>query len=851
MPLVHVHETGRSLRLVLDDPRRQNALSAEMVAEIERVLENAPPRLAALVVEGAGGAFSAGADLKALSEALARPPAPGETDPLQALNAAGGRFFARFAALPFVTIAVVDGAAVGGGMGLAAAADVVVATASARFALTETSLGLPPAQIAPHLVARLGERVTKRLALTGARLDGREAAAVGLADFFCESEEGREAQVEALLEAIERCAPGANAETKRLFRACRGGPTEAYVETAAQSFAAALRGPEGREGLAAFVGKRAPSWGPSEMSARFSSVLVANRGEIACRILRAAREEGLRTIAVFSDADAAAPHVRLADRRVRVGSSAPAQSYLSIGALIDAAKATGAEAVHPGYGFLAENADFAEACASAGLVFVGPPPAAIRAMGDKSAAKAKMEAAGVPCAPGYHGDDQSVSRFAQEAGRIGYPVMVKATAGGGGRGMRIVREPEALAAAFAAARSEAENAFGDGRLLIERALLGARHVEVQVFGDEQGRIVHLGERDCSIQRRHQKVIEEAPSPAVSPELRAAMGAAAVKAAAAVGYVGAGTVEFLLDSPSTEGRTKGDPRFYFLEMNTRIQVEHPVTECVAGVDLVRLQFRVAQGERLPFAQDDVALRGHAIEARLYAEDPAADFLPSIGRLAAWRPANGEGVRIDAGVETGSAVTPFYDSMLAKIVASGASREEARLRLLRALEATFVAGVVTNRDFLARRAERPEFVEGARPPPSSARRPSSRGAEPNGDRARGARIRRARSAALADCGLARGACCGSRSTAWSAASRCGGRTRRRSSPTTARRSRSSASNSAKARRDTSSTASSPGRPSRATATTSGSTPRASAGATRTARTHPRGSRTRTRTAPCARR
>ena len=437
------------------------------------------------------------------------------------------------------------------------------------------------------------------------------------------------------------------------------------------------------------------------MSARFSSVLIANRGEIACRIIRAAREEGLSAIAVFSDADAKALHVRLADRAIRIGPSSPGQSYLSIGALIDAAKATGAEALHPGYGFLAENADLAEACAAAGLAFVGPPSAAIRAMGDKSAAKARMATAGVPCVPGYHGAGQSLRRFAEEAARIGYPIMVKAAAGGGGRGMRIVRAPETLDAALRVARAEAESAFGDGSLLLERALLSARHVEVQVFGDEHGAIIHLGERDCSIQRRHQKVIEEAPSPAVSPALRDAMGSAAVKAAAAVGYVGAGTVEFLLDR---------DERFYFLEMNTRIQVEHPVTECVTGVDLVRLQFRVAQGEPLPFAQADLALSGHAIEARLYAEDPAADFLPSNGTLAAWRAPAGEGVRVDAGVENGSAVTPFYDSMLAKIIAHGATREEARLRLLRALERTFVAGVVTNRDFLIETLRRPEFVEG---------------------------------------------------------------------------------------------------------------------------------------------
>ena len=437
------------------------------------------------------------------------------------------------------------------------------------------------------------------------------------------------------------------------------------------------------------------------MSARFASVLVANRGEIACRIIRAARAEGLRAIAVFSGADADALHVRLADAAVRIGPAAAAQSYLSIDALIAAAKASGAEAVHPGYGFLAESADLADHCAAAGLVFVGPPPAAMRAMADKSAAKARMIAAGVPCAPGYHGEDQSAARFAEEARRLGYPLMVKASAGGGGRGMRVVREPEALEAALRSARAEAESAFGDGRLLLERALLGARHVEIQVFGDEHGAIVHLGERDCSIQRRHQKLIEESPSPAVSPELRAAMGAAAVQAARTVGYIGAGTVEFLLAD---------DGSFYFLEMNTRIQVEHPVTECVTGIDLVRLQFQVAQGGSLPFGQSDVALRGHAIEARLYAEDPSADFLPSTGRVIAWRPGEGEGVRVDCGVESGATVGPHYDSLLAKVIAFGSDREEARLRLVRALGGTFVAGVATNRDFLVDALSRREFIDG---------------------------------------------------------------------------------------------------------------------------------------------
>jgi geranyl-CoA carboxylase alpha subunit len=429
------------------------------------------------------------------------------------------------------------------------------------------------------------------------------------------------------------------------------------------------------------------------LSARFTSLLVANRGEIACRILRAARAEGLRTVAVYSDADAGALHVQMADVAARLG-AAPL-SYLSIPALLEAARATGAQAIHPGYGFLAENAEFAEAVVAAGIVFVGPPPAAIRAMGGKSAAKARMSGAGVPVAPGYHGEDQSFERFAQEAQRIGYPVMVKASAGGGGRGLRVVREADALHVAVETARAEAASAFGDGRLLIERALLGARHVEIQVFGDEQGHLVHLGERDCSIQRRHQKLIEEAP--AVSDDLRARMGEAATRAAREVGYVGAGTVEFLLDAAGA---------FYFLEMNTRIQVEHPVTEAVTGRDLVRLQLHVAQGRPLPFSQAEVALCGHAIEARLCAED--TDFLPAIGPVLRFEAP--QGVRVDSGIETGGEVTPHYDSLLAKIIAHGADREEARVKLVRALEGMFVAGLTTNRDALLHMLTRSDFIDG---------------------------------------------------------------------------------------------------------------------------------------------
>ena len=438
------------------------------------------------------------------------------------------------------------------------------------------------------------------------------------------------------------------------------------------------------------------------MNSRFSSVLIANRGEIACRIIRAAHAEGYRATAVYSDADADALHVRLADSAVRIGPAAPAQSYMSVASVIAAAKVADADAVHPGYGFLAENADFAQSCLDAGLVFIGPPPRAIRAMGDKSAAKLRMIEAGVSTAPGYHGDDQSARRFASEAERIGFPLMIKASAGGGGRGMRIVHAMQELEPALHAASAEAQSAFGDGRLLTERALIGARHVEVQVFGDEHGSIVHMGERDCSIQRRHQKIIEESPSPAVSPELRSRIGEAAVRAAAAVGYVGAGTVEFLLDD-------KG--QFYFLEMNTRIQVEHPVTEAVIGIDLVRLQFRVAQGEPLPFAQDEIKMTGHAIEARLCAEDASANFMPATGEIVAWRPGAGEGVRIDHGLREGTIVTPYYDSMLAKIIGYGEDREQARRRLLRALDDTLIAGIVSNRDFLIAALKQPQFVQGA--------------------------------------------------------------------------------------------------------------------------------------------
>ncbi|WP_438998865.1 acetyl-CoA carboxylase biotin carboxylase subunit, partial [Variovorax beijingensis] len=432
----------------------------------------------------------------------------------------------------------------------------------------------------------------------------------------------------------------------------------------------------------------------------FHKILVANRGEIALRVMRTARAMGHRTVAVYSSADADAEHVRQADQAVWIGEPLPAQSYLNIAAIVEAAHSSGAEAVHPGYGFLAENAEFAQACRDAGLVFIGPSPEAIRAMGDKAAAKRLMQAAGVPCIPGYQGEDQRAATLAAEAARIGWPVMIKATAGGGGRGMRLAPSADAFAELLQSAQSEALHAFGDATVILERAIAAPRHIEIQVFADRHGNAIHLGERDCSVQRRHQKLIEESPSPAVSGALRERMGAAAVAAARAIGYEGAGTLEFLLDAKGA---------YWFMEMNTRLQVEHPVTEAVAGLDLVELQLRVAAGEPLPLAQQDVRLSGHAIEVRLCAEDPRQGFMPQSGTLAAWRPS--PALRVEHALRDGAAVPPFYDSMIAKLVAHGPTREEARRRLVAGLQDTVALGLATNQQFLQRALSHPVFAGGS--------------------------------------------------------------------------------------------------------------------------------------------
>jgi geranyl-CoA carboxylase alpha subunit len=433
----------------------------------------------------------------------------------------------------------------------------------------------------------------------------------------------------------------------------------------------------------------------------FHKVLVANRGEIAVRVIRTAKAEGYSTVAVYSEAEPNAPHVQAADEAVCLGGSAVGESYLCADKVLNAAKMTGADAIHPGYGFLSENADFAERCQQAGICFIGPSSSAIQLMGSKRQSKIAMLQADVPCVPGYEGESQDNPTLIKEADRIGYPVMIKASAGGGGRGMRLAQSHDEMDAMLNTARSEAEKAFGSGELILEKAIISPRHIEIQVFADSHGNCVYLGERDCSIQRRHQKVVEEAPSPFVDPDLRQRMGKAAVEAAKACDYLGAGTVEFLVDS---------NKQFYFLEMNTRLQVEHPVTELVTGQDLVAWQLDVAAGQPLPLSQNEIEIQGHAIEVRLYAEDPANQFMPQTGQILYWKAAEGEGVRIDGGIDTGVVVTPHYDPMLAKVIAYGKDREQARRRLVKALNDTTLLGVTINASFLIAILSQQEFIQG---------------------------------------------------------------------------------------------------------------------------------------------
>ena len=447
----------------------------------------------------------------------------------------------------------------------------------------------------------------------------------------------------------------------------------------------------------------------------FTKILIANRGEIACRVAATARRLAIKTVAVYSDADAGAKHVAACDEAIHIGGSAPKDSYLRWEKIIAAAQATGAQAIHPGYGFLSENEEFAQACAAAGLVFIGPPSSAIKAMGLKAESKQLMEKAGVPLVPGYHGADQDPALLQREADRIGYPVLIKASAGGGGKGMRAVDKAEDFAAALASCKREAINSFGDDAVLVEKYVLRPRHIEIQVFGDAHGNYVYLFERDCSVQRRHQKVLEEAPAPGMTSELRARMGQAAVEAARAVNYVGAGTVEFIVEQPGGYAHPE-QMKFYFMEMNTRLQGEHPVTEAITGQDLVEWQLRVASGEKLPLAQDELKIHGHAIEARICAENPDNNFLPATGTLhvyglpacATFERAD-NAVRVDSGVRQGDSISPFYDSMVAKLIVHGATREQALARMDTALAQTHIVGLTTNVQFLRHVVTSPSFAQ----------------------------------------------------------------------------------------------------------------------------------------------
>ncbi len=600
-------------------------------------------------------------------------------------------------------VARVHGAAIGGGVGLVAACDMAVAVRSVVFSLSEVRLGILPAVISPYVLEKIGPGAARRYGVTAERFDGTEAKRIGLISESVETPEELDPWIAGIAKAVKGNGPKAVAACKKILSDVTGVPW-ADVQALTTKRISELRvSEEGQDGLKAFLEKRKPGWVSSEESPlMFKKILIANRGEIAVRITRTVQQMGVGVIAVFSDPDRLAPHVVCADEAYALAGESAADTYLRGDKIIEIAKQHGAEAIHPGYGFLSENAAFAQACGDAGLTFIGPTPEVIRSMGDKLTAKKKFEQAGVPVVPGWSGaGDDPVYVMRGEADRIGYPVLVKAAAGGGGKGMRVVASAEELAAAIDGARHEAGAAFGDARVFLEKFIIRPRHVEIQIFGDTHGNVVHLFERECSVQRRHQKIVEESPSPAVSDSLREEMAAAAVRAARAIGYTGAGTVEFMVDDAGS---------FYFLEVNTRLQVEHPVTEMITGCDLVAAQLVVASGGELPFSQDDLQRRGHAIECRIYAEDASRGFMPSIGTLGVYEPPVGPNIRVDSGVVQGSSVTVHYDPMLAKLVVWGASRDESLARMRWALQRYPILGVTTNVDFLQALIEHPSFVKG---------------------------------------------------------------------------------------------------------------------------------------------
>ena len=692
-----VERDGPVLKVTLNRPEVRNALSPEMVSELVEAFEQArdDAQVRVVVLMGAGGNFCAGGDLKGMKERGASADA-GSAASIAASNRRFGALLETIDALPKAVIALIEGATMGGGVGLLAVSDWAIAEQAAQIGTPEVTVGLVPAQITPFVANRVGYTHARRMATFGLRLDAREALRIGLvhelADGHGELVQKGTAAVNQCLrccarggcpdQALGAClyarAAGVHARWggsdlrrgpgRRCPRGYPGLHREAQTGMAGEDRAAVMGGGGG--------GTSPPSWSPTAARSRAGLCARPRGWDIAPP--RSTRRP-TPTLGTCTWRTWRPLSVRPKRKRA---TSTSRRSY-------PRPSGSGRRRCIQGYGFLSENADFARACAEAGVVFIGPSASAIEAMGDKAEAKRRMAKAGVPCVPGYQGADQTDATLAREAERIGFPIMVKAAAGGGGRGMRLVEDRSDLAAALARARAEAESAFGSGDLILERFLPHARHVEVQVLADAIGRVIHLGERDCSVQRRHQKVIEETPSPAVSPELRARMVAAATAAARAIGYTNAGTVEFLLD---------GDGAFYFLEMNTRLQVEHPVTEMVTGLDLVELQIRIARGEPLAMRQEDVRFAGHAIEARLYAEAPHQGFLPQSGRLVTWRPPAGAGIRVDHGLAEGQEISPHYDPLLAKIIAHGDTREEARRRLIRAVQDTVALGLATNRGFL---------------------------------------------------------------------------------------------------------------------------------------------------------
>ena len=696
--LFDVDERGVAT-LTMNRPEVRNAfddgLIGAMTDQLMAIRERDDIRV--VVITGAGECFSAGADMNWMRSMA---DASEEENLEDALRLADLMSTLHDMGKP--TVARVNGHAFGGGVGLVACCDIAVAAQEARFSFSEVRLGLVPAVISPYVLDAIGVRHGRRFFLSGEVMGAKKARRVGLVHEITRPRPPQRGHRGSGLDV----APGRAGGHPGVQGADRDGGRSLPVRrprvapTYGRSHRAAARRRRG-PGRPARFPRKAPA-GLGRRQRMIRRLLIANRGEIACRIIRSAQRLGIRTVAVYSEADAGARHVRLADEAVAIGPASAAESYLSIARILAAAEETGADAVHPGYGFLAENADFAQACHDSGLFFVGPSPETIRDMGSKRRAREIMQAAGVPVVPGYEGEDQADATLAAAAAEIGYPLMIKASAGGGGKGMRVVHDADAFGEALAGARREAAAAFADDRMILERLIERPRHVEFQIFADAHGHVVHLFERECSIQRRYQKIIEETPAPTLEPALREQMAAAAVAAARAVDYRNAGTVEFLLD---------GD-RFYFMEMNTRLQVEHPITEAVTGLDLVEWQLRVTAGDPLPQDQSEIASHGHAMEARIYAENPFEGFLPSTGRIGRFaHPPTGPDLRLDAGVEDGDEVTIHYDPMIAKLIVWGKDRAAAVAALRRALSRTLITGPTTNLALLRGIAAHEDFAAAA--------------------------------------------------------------------------------------------------------------------------------------------